>query len=237
VVSAELQADVSQDPLDIFPGFPQTAQVIDGELEHSAHLKSRRHTDGVISTGTVTDRVAVMGMNSAAEEDRELAECEAGEDRLHDNTHGFHVDYIKGLLAFSRRDVWWESAQQLLNLYLIIIGGKWINKQLAGFICKKHRYTPALINLGLEGHVMFWSVEFIRFGLHHLGLWSSAATCQPRSTQSERSTPSIRSGMREGTFCQRNKTAARLQVQRGHLFPSLFTSELCVVGSKVTVAR
>lgn len=39
VIPAELQADVSQDPLDIFPCFSQTAQVIDRELEHSAHLR------------------------------------------------------------------------------------------------------------------------------------------------------------------------------------------------------
>ena len=41
VISTELQADVSQDPLDIFPRFPQTAQVIDGELEHSASLNRK----------------------------------------------------------------------------------------------------------------------------------------------------------------------------------------------------
>lgn len=44
MIPAELQADVSQHPLDIFPCFSQTAQVIDRELEHSAHL-SRKGTN------------------------------------------------------------------------------------------------------------------------------------------------------------------------------------------------
>lgn len=41
VISTELQANVSQDLFDIFPRFPQTAQVIDRELEHSVHLKRK----------------------------------------------------------------------------------------------------------------------------------------------------------------------------------------------------
>ena len=39
MVSAELQADVSQDPLDILASFAQAAQVVDRQLEHpDAHL-------------------------------------------------------------------------------------------------------------------------------------------------------------------------------------------------------
>lgn len=44
MISAELQPDVSQDLLDIFPRFSQTAQVIDRELEHSAHLSRKGQT-------------------------------------------------------------------------------------------------------------------------------------------------------------------------------------------------
>lgn len=52
MIPAELQADVSQHPLDIFPCFSQTAQVIDGELEHSARLSRKGQTQQVINSTT-----------------------------------------------------------------------------------------------------------------------------------------------------------------------------------------
>lgn len=52
VIPAELQANVSQDPLDIFPCFSQTAQVIDRELEHSVHLSRKEQTYEVINSAT-----------------------------------------------------------------------------------------------------------------------------------------------------------------------------------------
>ena len=47
VVPAELQPDVSQDPLDILASFAQAAQVVDRQLEHpDAHLDTDRHRGG-----------------------------------------------------------------------------------------------------------------------------------------------------------------------------------------------
>lgn len=42
MIPAELQADVSQNLLHISPCFPQATQVIDRELEHSAHPKRHK---------------------------------------------------------------------------------------------------------------------------------------------------------------------------------------------------
>ena len=47
MVPAELQPDVSQDPLDILASFAQAAQVVDRQLEHpDAHLDTDTDTEG-----------------------------------------------------------------------------------------------------------------------------------------------------------------------------------------------
>lgn len=41
---AKLKANIPQDFLYIFPGFPQTAKVVYWELEHAAHLQNEKQS-------------------------------------------------------------------------------------------------------------------------------------------------------------------------------------------------